>query len=103
MKHFSPIELKSEEDDPAGIVTKALEDLQKTVDERLKKVEAAEETKALSDRLAELEKKANRPGGTVDKDEQGEIERKALESLFRTGSDVEVKAAASTSDPGGGY
>lgn len=65
------------------------------------------------DRLAELEKKANRPGiSGVDKDEQVEIERKALAALLRTGTTaaiqdaggiIEAKAAASDSDPAGGY
>lgn len=94
---------KGEEDDPLGIVTKSLEDLQKAVDDRLKKVEDDKEVKALQDRLAELEKKANRPGGGQNKDEQAEVERKALVSLIRTGSDVEVKAATSSNDPEGGW
>lgn len=95
--------LKGEEDDPVSIVTKSLEDLQKTVDERLKKVEGGAELKALVDRLAELEKKANRPGGQANTDEQAEIERKALASLLRTGLDAEIKTASSDSDPAGGY
>lgn len=95
--------LKGEEDDPVSIVTKSLEELQKTVDERLKKVEGGAELKALMDRLAELEKKANRPGGPANADEQAEIERKALASLLRTGLDAEIKAASSDSDPSGGY
>lgn len=96
--------LKGEEDDPLGIVTKSLEELQKTVDERLTKVEGGEELKKALDRIADLEKKANRPGsGKADKDEQAEIERKALASYVRTGSDVEIKAAASDNDGAGGY
>lgn len=64
---------------------------------------AAEAVEALKDRLAALETKANRPAGKVDKDEQAEVERKALASFLRTGSDVEIKAAASDNDPAGGY
>uniref|UniRef100_UPI003BAA27A2 phage major capsid protein n=1 Tax=Stappia sp. TaxID=1870903 RepID=UPI003BAA27A2 len=103
---------KGEDDDPLGIVTKSLEDLQKTVDERLAKVEGGEELKKALDRIADLEKKANRPGGTSGGDEQGEIERKALASLLRAGVSAaiedaggvfESKAAASDSDPAGGY
>lgn len=94
---------KGEESDPLGIVTKSLEDLQKAVDERLKKVEGGAELKALMDRLAELEKKANRPGGGGNADEQKELERKALATLLRTGSDAEIKAAASDSNVDGGY
>ncbi len=104
--------LKGEEDDPVAFVTKSLEDLQKAVDERLKKVEGGAELKALMDRLADLEKRANRPSAKADKDEQAEIERKALASLLRTGTTaaiqdaggiIEAKAASSDSDPAGGY
>ncbi len=104
--------LKGDDDDPVAMVTKSLSDLQKTVDERLKKVEGGAELKALMDRLAELEKKANRPGTKGDKDEQVEVERKALMSLLRTGSTsaiedaggtLESKAASSDNDASGGY
>lgn len=110
------ITTKGDEDDPIAIVTKSLEELQKTVDDRLKKVEEKTadlkgkekkdgdpDLKALQDRLADLEKKANRPGGPGNSDEQADIERKALASFIRTGSDVELKAATSDVDPAGGY
>ncbi len=98
------IERKGEEDDPVSIVTKSLEDLQKKVNDELAKVPNGTEIKALVDRIAELEKKANRPGGGGgNADEQKAIERKALASYMRTGSDVEVKAAATDSNPDGGY
>lgn len=103
--------LKGEDDDPLGLVTKSLEDLQKTVDERLKKVEGGAELKALMDRLAEVEKKANRPAGGSDKNERADVERKALASLLRTGTaeeikaagEIETKTASSDNDPAGGY
>ncbi|MEQ1405649.1 phage major capsid protein [Neorhizobium sp. Rsf11] len=94
---------KGEEDDPVSIVTKSLEDLQKNIDERLKKVEGGAEIKALIDRLDELEKKGNRPGAKKDSDDQAEIERKALASFMRTGDDVELKAAATDNNVDGGY
>ncbi|NTH50927.1 phage major capsid protein [Agrobacterium rhizogenes] len=103
---------KGDDEDPLSIVTKSLEDLQKVVDERLKKVEGGAELKALMDRLADLEKKANRPGAGGNKDEQIEVERKALTNAIRTGSldeikavggTFELKAASSDSDPAGGY
>lgn len=107
------MERKGDEDDPVSIVTKSLEDLQKNIDERLKKVEGGADIKALLDRIADVEKKANRPGtGGGNADEQKELERKALTSLMRGGSldDVkaagatfELKAASSDSDPAGGY
>ncbi|KQY21017.1 phage major capsid protein [Rhizobium sp. Root483D2] len=94
---------KGDEDDPVSIVTKSLEELQKSLDERLKKVEGGPELKALVDRITELETKANRPGGKKDADEQADIERKAMTSYLRTGSDVEIKAAASDNNVDGGY
>lgn len=98
------IERKGEDDDPVGIVTKSLEDLQKKVSEELAKVPNGAEIKALTDRIAELETKANRPGaGGGNADEQAAIERKALASYMRTGSDVEVKAAATDNNVDGGY
>lgn len=104
MIHVNPTLLrKGEEGDPMSIVTKSLEDLQKAVDERLKKIEGGQELKALMDRLAELEKKANRPGTGGDLSEKEAIEKKALATLLRTGLDAEIKAAASDSDPAGGY
>lgn len=107
------ITLKGEDDDPVSIVTKSLEELQKTVDERLKKIEGGDDLKKALDRIAELEKKANRPGaGQTDAKEQMEAERKALASYLRSnnsaaieeaGGAFEVKAASSDNDPTGGY
>jgi HK97 family phage major capsid protein len=114
---------KGEEDDPVGIVTKALEDLQKTVDDRLKKVEEKTakitpdpkdekdkvDLKALTDRLDAVEKKANRPVGAKDKDEQTEeakIEHKAFGTYLRLGSGApadELKALTISNDTQGGY
>jgi hypothetical protein len=116
-KHLSPIEFKSDggDADPIEVVTKAISDLTKTVDERLTKLETKSddkdgkdkkddviETKALAERLDKLEAKANRPG-VKPGDEQKDIETKALASYIRTGSDVEVKAAASDSAVDGGW
>lgn len=119
MKHVSTkaliagaIELKGDDDEPVALVQKAIADLTKTVEERLKDTPAAKDLKALIDRLDELEKKANRPGGKVDRDEVAEIERKAFAALLRSGRTnaveeagalMEAKAASSDSDASGGY
>lgn len=114
MKHTNPIELKAEADDPVGVVQKALDDFTKSVDERLKKVEAKSaepekkeddtvEVKTLVERLDKLEAKTNRPAGVKAGDEQAAVETKALASYIRTGSDVEVKAAASDNSVDGGW
>lgn len=107
------ITTKGDDDDPVALVTKSLEELQKAVDERLKKIEGGAELKTLMDRLADLEKKANRPhNGPVDTKEAEAAERKALASLLRSGSQsaiedaggvFESKAASSDNDPAGGY
>lgn len=99
------IELKGEEDDPAGIVTKALEDFQKTVDDRLKAVEGKGIDAKLTERLDKIEAKVNRP--EVDKDKtQPTEERKAFGTYLRLGNQApaeELKTLTVASDPQGGY
>ncbi|WP_420408296.1 phage major capsid protein [Hoeflea sp.] len=110
------IELKGEEDDPTGIVQKALEDLQKAVDERLKKLEAKGENpgadaelKKLEERLKAVETKANRPSGGGNNDdptEEAKAEKKAFGTYLRRGSAVpeeELKALTVSNDEQGGY
>lgn len=57
---------------------------------------------ALKTRLDGIETKLQRPGASPAND-NADTETKALASLLRTGSDAEIKAAASDSDPAGGY
>lgn len=110
------VELKGEEDDPTGIVTKALEDLQKAVDERLKKLEAKGENpgadaelKKLEDRLKAVETKANRPAGSGNADdptEEAKAEKKAFGTYLRHGQQApaeELKALTVSNDEQGGY
>lgn len=97
---------KGEEDDPVSIVTKSLEDLQKTVDERLKKVEGKEpvDTKALTERLDKLEAKANRPAGKAKDEKEEDVETKALNQFLRTGNvDAELKTLVVGTPASGGY
>lgn len=97
--------LKGDEDNPSDIVTKALEDLTKTVDERLKMVEEKADTGKITERLDKLEAKANRPEGGNPKDEPTE-ERKAFAAYLRYGSNApasDLKALTVSSDPQGGY
>jgi HK97 family phage major capsid protein len=89
---------KAGEEDPAGIVQKALADFQKAVDAKLKA-----DGDALTARLDDLEVKLNRPGIGDGADAQAEVERKALASLIRTGLDAEIKAAVSSDDSAGGW
>ncbi|MBB3289901.1 MULTISPECIES: phage major capsid protein [unclassified Rhizobium] len=99
---------KGEEDDPADIVTKALDGLTKTVDDKLKEIETKTDTSKLDERIKALETKANRPGGGAGKkdDEQVEIEKKAFGTYLRLGNQApvdELKALSVSSDPQGGY
>jgi len=96
---------KGDEDDPGNIVTKALDDLKKTVDDRLKDIEQKGDVSALETRIKDLETKANRPGGSEQKQEPTE-ERKAFGTYLRYGNQAspdELKALTVSSDPNGGY
>ena len=102
--------LKGDDEDPASIVTKALGDFtaefEKKFDDRLKAIETKAPPAAdpkLVERLDKLEAKGNRPGTPANADEAAAIETKALAVFARTGSDLELKAASSASDPQGGY
>jgi len=105
---FSHLETKGEEDDPANIVTKALDDLTKKVDDRLKDIETKADTSKLENRLKDLETKANRPGGGSDKkdDEAIVAEKKAFGTYLRLGNQTPVedlKVLQVSTDPQGGY
>lgn len=124
MKHISKkallsgaIELKDGDDDPNAIVQKALEDLQKTVDERLKAIEGkadasqiAEIEKKLADaqkRADDFELKMQRPGGQQPKDERAALEKKAFGVFLRHGREAlgaeEIKSLRVSDDTQGGY
>lgn len=98
---------KGDEDDPAGIVTKALADFQKTVDDRLKAVEAkaaAPDLTKIEERLKAVETKANRPA--VDPKAEPTAERKAFVSYLRHGDrmpEEERKALVVANDTSGGF
>ncbi len=98
-------EIKGDEDDPIVSVTKALDTLSKTVDDRLKAVEAKAADTALVARLDGLEAKLNRPGGGDEKQEPGE-EQKAFGLYLRHGKEAgpdTLKTLRVSSDPQGGF
>ncbi|NJL07382.1 MAG: phage major capsid protein [Methylacidiphilales bacterium] len=111
--HLGGIELKGEGDPPADdagdLVTKALADLTKTVDDRLKGLEAKSATAdKLAERLDKIELKLNRPGtGDPETDKTPALETKAFEAFLRTGreamGDVERKALRLADDEQAGY
>jgi len=101
------VEFKGEEDDPAGIVTKALEDFQAKVDERLKKVEEKGTDPKLIERLDKLEAKANRPAGGSETKGEISAEQKAFSAYIRRGdaglADEDRKALTVSTDATAGF
>jgi HK97 family phage major capsid protein len=105
------IELKSsDENDTVDIVTKALDDLSASVDERLKEIEkkfdndnhANDNEKKLADRLDKIEARLSRPGSPAlitHRDDGGKTETKAFVDYLRTGQ-IEQKALSVASNGG---
>ncbi|SFP62844.1 phage major capsid protein [Tranquillimonas alkanivorans] len=97
------------EDDPTDIVTKAVADLTKTVNDRLDEIEKKADTTKLDERIDKLEAKANRPGTgntSADEDEQKALERKAFATYLRRGGgapEEELKSLTVSNDEQGGY
>lgn len=107
-KHFSDLEFKDADDtDPVDLVTKAVGDLTKSVDDRLKEIETKADTSKLIDRLDKLEAKMNRPGSGDQKDQDAALETKAFGAYVRSGitppDPLELKTLIVSSDPQGGY
>lgn len=100
------LDRKGDEDEPVSIVTKALEDLTKNMDTRLKEIETKSDTTRLVDRLDKLEARVNRPGGGTDAKADETEARKAFTAYLRLGPGTPVdtlKALSVSSDPQGGY
>jgi HK97 family phage major capsid protein len=105
------IELKSDEGDPADVVTKALGELKESVDGRLKVIETKSVDAAkVTERLDKIEAKMNRPAagdGTDAANDNQKIERKAFTQFIRGGRESmgaeELKSLIVGDDPRGGY
>jgi HK97 family phage major capsid protein len=106
------IELKDGNEDPNEIVQKALTDLTKSIDDRLKAIEGKGADPKLQDRLDKLEAKLNRPSTGADDDKKAKkaaakVEAKAFEAFVRKGRESmtvdEVKSLRISDDPAGGY
>ncbi|MDI4664340.1 phage major capsid protein [Xanthobacter autotrophicus] len=114
-KHFPIIELKDA--DPVDAVTAALDDLTKSVDERLKAIETksaggadAGELDALKASLAKIEARLSRPGiitGKSADETKADAETKAFGTYIRRGEKAlgadEIKALNVTTAAQGGY
>lgn len=112
--HFGRIELKGEGDPPVDdtneIVTKALDGLRTTLDERFTALESkTADFDGLIKRVDAVEVKLARPGAikSPDADEQGKLERKAFTTFIRKGREAlgadEVKSLRISDDTSGGY
>jgi HK97 family phage major capsid protein len=104
------IELKEGDIDPAAIVQKALDDLQKSVDERLKAVEGKGIDPKLQAQIDAIQAKLNRPGTGADTDEKKAataVEKKAFDTFIRRGREGlnadEMKSLRVSDDSAGGY
>lgn len=105
------IELKDGDDvDPNEIVTKALTDLQKTVDDRFKALEGKGIDPKVLERLEKVETKLNRPGAGEegDDDKKGKkVETKAFDTFVRRGKEGlsadEMKSLRVSDDTAGGF
>jgi len=122
--------IKAAPDDPASMVTAALDAFKGEVITRLDKVEARldkveagpgtadapkgdaaasetkAETKALGTRLDKIEARLNRPAGGGQAGNEPTVERKAFGAYLRSGAAApadELKALTVSSDPQGGY
>lgn len=110
-KHVSPsaIELKGDEADPADIVTKALGELQASVETRFADLEKkGGDASKLTDRLDRIEARLNRPGmGGDTRNDDPSIERKAFANFIRRGVERmgadEAKALTVSNDASAGY
>jgi HK97 family phage major capsid protein len=101
------IELKDAGDDPTAVVQQALNDLTKSVGDRLKAIEEKGIDPKVIERLDRIEAKANRLGGGDPEQESDEVEKKAFETFLRKGREAlsadEVKTLRVSDDTAGGY
>ncbi|GGG62824.1 hypothetical protein GCM10011415_06500 [Salipiger pallidus] len=85
------------EDDPADIVTKAIGDLTKTVEERLADIEKKSDPAPYISRLDKLEARMNRAPGDAGDDKDPGVETKAFISYLQ-GREFDRKALTTTDD-----
>lgn len=109
MKHFAPLETRNEPDETLAAATHAVEELRISVaefqtrsDERLAGIDD------LTTRLADLETRMNRPGGSnAAANDEVPIERRAFTNFLRIGREgmeaEEVRALIVGDDTKGGY
>ncbi|MBA8844378.1 HK97 family phage major capsid protein [Ochrobactrum sp. RH1CCR137] len=108
MKHFMPLETRSEGDDPLAVATQAVEDLRNGFTE----FRTAAETQLagideLRNQVTELETRMNRPTGGNGGNQEISLERRAFANFLRLGDNrmeaEEVRALIVGDDTKGGY
>lgn len=108
MKHFMPLETRSEGDDPLAVATQAVEDLRNGFTE----FRTAAETQLagideLRNQVTELETRMNRPAGGNGGNQEISLERRAFANFLRLGDNrmeaEEVRALIVGDDTKGGY
>lgn len=103
----SAIEIKEGDIDPAAIVQKALDDLQKSVDDRLKAVEGKGIDPKLQAQIDAIQAKLNRPGTGTEEKEADAVEKKAFDTYVRRGREGlnadEAKSLRVSDDTAGGF
>ncbi len=108
MKHFMPLETRSEGDDPLAVATQAVEDLRNGFTE----FRTAAETQLagideLRNQVTELETRMNRPAGGNSGNQEISLERRAFTNFLRLGDNrmeaEEVRALIVGDDTKGGY
>lgn len=101
----SALPLETREDDPLAAATALVEELRSAAETR--HAAHTTEVRALTERMAGIETRLNRPGTTQEQRNEPAIEQRAFNSFARTGiermSPDEVRALVVSNDTAGGY
>ena len=103
VRKIAPIQTRQAPANDNDASTRAVEELRSAVEQHRTATDTrlTTELRALQERLDEIEVRGQR-GGTGGNDEQ-DVELRALATMIRSGDDTEVRAAASDSNPDGGW
>lgn len=97
-----PLEIRSDENDPLAAATQAVEELRSAAEQHRTAHET--EVRGLTDRIAQLETRLNRPGTQQEEQRNDEdVEMRAFGEFLRTGNEAELRAASSDNATSGGY
>ena len=100
----SALPIETREDDPLAAATAAVEEL-RSASEQFRTSQATE-LRGITERLASLETRLNRPGTQQENQDDNEAQHRAFASYLRYGSQApadELRTLIASSDPQGGY